>query len=199
MIKTKVNDALRITLETGTLNMRYYEEDPDPILSANCAPFEPGEFGTDLVRFSVLLIEKMLSTSTGIGLAAPQVGILKRAFAMKYPDIDKREAIVLYNPIVIPEGDDWLYNEGCLSVPGVHNQVKRPKNAIVRYQNEIGNEKRIELEMLPARIVQHENDHLNGIMFFDRLTKQMRKATLREWEKERTRRAKDLFGTGKQV
>jgi peptide deformylase len=177
--------TLSQAIAAGELDMRYYLEDPDPILSVNCAPFEPGEFGTDLVRFSVLLIEKMLSTSTGIGLAAPQVGILKRAFAMKYPNVEKRESIVLYNPIVIPEGDDWLYNEGCLSVPGVYNQVRRPKNCIVRYQNEIGDEKRIELTMLPARVAQHENDHLNGLMFFDRLQKNLRKHTLRDWDKKR--------------
>jgi peptide deformylase len=189
-----MDEALRVALETGTLNMRYFLEDPDPILSTNCVPFEPEEFGETTTKFSKLLIAKMLASATGIGLAAPQVGILKRAFAMKYPDPNTASAICVFNPIVIPEGDDWLYNEGCLSVPGVYNQVRRPKNAIVRYQNEDGDEKRLTLlgvtdnVMLMARVAQHENDHLNGLMFFDRMSKQMRKATLRDWEKERRKR-----------
>jgi len=186
-----MDEILCTALETGALNMRYYEEDPDPILSANCMPFEPEEFGEITTKFSRLIIAKLLSSSTGIGLAAPQVGILKRAFAMKYPDSEKQESICLFNPVVTTNGDEWVYNEGCLSVPGVFNQVRRPKNAFVHYQNEDGEEKKLEMTMLTARIALHESDHLDGIMFFDRMSKQMRKATLRNWEKERRKLTKE--------
>ncbi len=192
-----MDETLRVALETGKLDMRYYLEDPDPVLSTNCAPFEPEEFGEVTAKFGKLLAAKMLASSTGIGLAAPQVGILKRAFAMfdpsfvskitsggvEYPDPGKH-TICVFNPMIVPlQGGDWLYNEGCLSVPNVFGQVRRPKNIVITYQNGIGEIQQMELTMLPARVALHENDHLEGRMFFDRMSRQMRRATLREWER----------------
>lgn len=182
--------TLRQAVEADKLDMRYYLEDPDPILSVNCTPVEPHEFDETLAKFGQLLMNKLNGSGNGIGLAAPQVSVLRRIFVMSFPET-KRKQIVVVNPVVIPQGDDrdqWVYNEGCLSVPGIYNQVKRPKNVIMRYQDVEGDEQRIELTMLEARVAQHENDHLNGLMFFDRMMKNMRKHTLREWEKERRKR-----------
>lgn len=195
--------TLRQAVDAGKLDMRYYLEDPDPILSTNCAPVEPYEFDETLAAFGKLLLAKLNASGNGIGLAAPQVHVLRRVFVMSFPET-KRKQIVVVNPIVIPQGGDkpnecWVYNEGCLSIPGVYNQVRRPKDIIMRYQDVDGDEQKIELTMLEARVAQHENDHINGIMFFDRMMKNMRKHTLREWEKEKLRRGKDLFGVGRQI
>lgn len=179
--------TLEQAVDSGQLETRYFLSDPDPILSVNCMPIEPGEFGELVTAFGILLMDKLADSGNGIGMAAPQVSVTRRIFVMNFPET-KRKSIVICNPIVIPQGDDkdtWVYNEGCLSIPGVYNQVARPKDVILRYQDTDGDEKKLELSMLEARVAQHENDHLNGLMFFDRMSKNMRKATLRDWERVR--------------
>jgi peptide deformylase len=178
--------SLKEAIEKNQIILRYYLEDPDPILSTVCLPVEVDEFGETANKFGELLLAQLAKHSTGIGLAAPQVGVLRRVFVVF--NHKEKKPIVAFNPLVIPSGDEWVYDEGCLSVPGVYNQVSRPKNAVLRYQDTDGDEQRVELEMLDARVAQHENDHLNGIMFFDKMTRQMRKATLRDWKNERRKR-----------
>jgi peptide deformylase len=186
------------------LPLRYWE---DPILSVVCAKIEDSEFGSQLEEFGRELLATM-SDANGVGLAAPQVGIAKRMFAMLFPDHEEMKPIVVCNPVLFLAGSMTFENEGCLSVPGVRQQVYRTEQATMQYQDPTG--KNFEMLLVTpwdARVAQHEFDHLNGIMFFDykdkrenfatighpepwgaRMSKQMSRSALRDWEKEKRKR-----------
>ena len=115
------------------------------------------------------LIEDMIETmqeAEGAGLAAPQVGILKRIFIV---DVDENGPIVMINPEIIQTDGCQVGEEGCLSIPGYFAEVQRPNYVKVKFQNIDMEEVIMEGEELFARAVLHENDHLNGILFVDRL------------------------------
>ncbi|MCS5421409.1 MULTISPECIES: peptide deformylase [Psychrilyobacter] len=112
------------------------------------------------------MVETMRDIS-GIGLAAPQVGINLRMFV-----VEAEEGVVkkVINPEFIEYSKHCVdHEEGCLSVPGIHKKVKRPESLKVRYLNENGESVEEELEDLWARAFQHENDHLEGILFVDKI------------------------------
>lgn len=155
---------------------------PDPILSAKAK--EVTEFNSELQE----LIQNMLFTmyhAPGIGLAAPQIGVSHRIFVL---DVEyDREVVtnsagkdevrlsnfnpmVFINPVISGTSGTTTYEEGCLSVPGVYEEVKRFKSIKVRYQNLKGEEIEIEADDLFSICLQHENDHLNGIVFIERLS-----------------------------
>ncbi|HJJ47185.1 MAG TPA: peptide deformylase [Methanocorpusculum sp.] len=109
----------------------------------------------------------MLSIYKGVGLAAPQVGISERFFVMGEGE-NVRKVI---NPEIIQVGSAMVeMEEGCLSIPGIHKKVRRPRRITVQYQNELGDAVEEELKDFPARVFQHEYDHLNGILFVDRIS-----------------------------
>jgi peptide deformylase len=111
--------------------------------------------------------------SRGMGLAANQIGITKRFFAIGHESFDvfKKPAII-YNPVLVNADEEQeLGQEGCLSFPGVWVQVSRPKIIMVRYQNNKGEFLLSRLEGLEARCFQHELDHLDGITFNKRVSK----------------------------
>ena len=116
------------------------------------------------------LLDSMVETMreiSGIGLAAPQVGINLRVFV-----VEAEEGVVkkVINPEFIEYSKQCVdYEEGCLSVPGIHKKVKRPESLKVRYLNENGESVEEELDELWARAFQHENDHLEGILFIDKI------------------------------
>lgn len=123
------------------------------------------------------LVEDMFDTmyhSHGVGLAAPQIGISKRVFVMDASELlDEGETFkkAFVNPEIIEDiGDDWAYEEGCLSIPGVREDVKRAEALLIRYQDVEGNEYEEEYEDIIARVIQHEYDHLEGILFTDYLS-----------------------------
>jgi len=113
------------------------------------------------------LINDMIETmykADGVGLAAPQVGILKRIIV-----IDVGEGVhVLLNPEIIEEKGEQTDYEGCLSVPGIRAQVKRPEHVLVKALDRYGKEIQIRGTGLLARALCHEIDHLNGILFLDK-------------------------------
>ncbi|MGB6129975.1 MAG: peptide deformylase [Psychrilyobacter sp.] len=112
------------------------------------------------------MIETMRDIS-GIGLAAPQVGINLRMFVVEAEEGVVRKVI---NPEFLEYSKSSIdHEEGCLSVPGIHKKVKRPETLKVRYLNENGESIEEELEELWARAFQHENDHLEGILFVDKI------------------------------
>lgn len=129
------------------------------------------------------LIKDMAETmydSDGVGLAAPQVGILKRIVV-----IDTGEGLIeLINPVIASESGEQLEVEGCLSVPGVYAEVKRPAKAVVEALNMNGEKVTVEGEGLLAIALSHEIDHLNGILFKD---KAVRFIDREELEKMRSR------------
>ena len=125
------------------------------------------------------LIDDMMTTlhaSQGVGLAAPQVGHLLRLFVVaampsdRYPDAKMAESLVVINPILRPatkkKVKDW---EGCLSIPGIRGQVPRFSAIDVEFTNRIGERHQITVTNFVARVFQHENDHLDGILFLDRM------------------------------
>jgi peptide deformylase len=192
------------------LIVRYWD---DPALSTLCDAVEDNEFGPQLGEFAASLLIAM-GDRNGVGLAAPQVGITKRIFAMCFPDDEEfnrkwaaagvapvtevRKAIVVCNPTLVFEGKTVYAREGCLSLPGIHEQVSRAEKVTMQYRQTDGVAKEIVLTDINARVAQHEFDHLNGIMFFNytdkrpqygaRMSKQVSKQVLRDWEKERAKR-----------
>ena len=124
------------------------------------------------------LAKEMLQTmysSYGIGLAAPQVGINKRLIVVDTdPENPENEAFVLINPEIKKFGKEMCgFEEGCLSIPGVNFDVQRPDEIEVSYRDEMGKPKRMKASGLLSRVIQHEIDHLDGVMFVDRVDNQI--------------------------
>lgn len=116
------------------------------------------------------LMDDMLETmyaNEGIGLAAPQVGILKQVIVI---DVEDEKVYKMVNPKIIKRSGKQTDQEGCLSVPEKKGMVTRPLNVTVEYTNEEGQEVKLEAEGILARCICHEVDHLNGILFTDRVT-----------------------------
>lgn len=117
------------------------------------------------------LIDNMFDTmyeEDGVGLAAPQVGILKRIAVV---DIREGNKVVLINPEIIEEEGKAIMEEGCLSIPGETGDVIRSQKIKVRSLNREGNQIEIEAEGFEARAIQHEMDHLDGVLFVDKIVK----------------------------
>lgn len=155
---------------------------PSPILKKIAT--EVDAFDEDLK----VLCRDMLKTmydAPGIGLAAPQVGISKRIFVMDVEfdrkektnaegktefEIVDRNPLVFINPVIKNKEGQFKYEEGCLSLPGIYDEVSRAKKITVEYLDLEGNKKEIEAEDLFAVCLQHENDHLDGVVFIERLS-----------------------------
>jgi len=129
----------------------------------------------DSVRDLARDMLRSMYTARGIGLAAPQVGIHKQLLVI---DLDLEEAatppIVLINPEITAAGASFnTYEEGCLSIPGVYLDVVRPSVVEVSYRDEMGRPRRMKADGLMARCIQHEMDHLQGVLFVDRVTDEL--------------------------
>src|SRR5918998_4399965 len=157
----------------------------DPILKTRAALVK--DFDGSLER----LAEGMLATmreQEGVGLAANQVGRLKRILVATLED----EEFVVVNPVIeeAAETTDKAL-EGCLSIPGIQVEVERPTAVTVSGQDPSGAPLRIEVSGMLARIFQHEIDHLDGVLILDRTNRESRKAAMREW-RERLLAQKEL-------
>ncbi len=109
----------------------------------------------------------VMRSARGIGLAAPQVGVSQRIIVIEPPDKPLR---VILNPQILERSaEQVLGEEGCLSIPALYGQVRRPKSIVIRGLNRHGKPIRLVLDELPARIVLHEVDHLDGVLFIDRV------------------------------
>jgi peptide deformylase len=121
-----------------------------------------------------LLAKQMLQTmysEDGIGLAAPQVGVHKQLIVIDCePDKPTNPPLILINPTIVKMGKEvCVIQEGCLSIPGVYLDVIRPEVIEISFKDENGRPQRIVAKDLLARVIQHEMDHLNGVMFVDRV------------------------------
>ncbi len=127
------------------------------------------------VRQTVREMLQTMYSADGIGLAAPQVAINKQIIVVDCdPENAANPPIILINPTINQLKGDWCwYQEGCLSIPGVYLDVKRPALIQVSYKDEYGRPKTLQAEGLLARAIQHEIDHLNGVMFVDRVENQI--------------------------
>ena len=145
----------------------------DPVLKQRAR--EVAELNGELARLVGTMYETM-EDAQGVGLAAPQVGVQKRLFT--YDVGDGPEVIV--NPEIVEASGEWVYDEGCLSVPGFHFEIVRPKLVTMRGLDLEGNEVVVEGDELLGRLIQHEIDHLDGVLLIDRLDPDARKAAMRD-------------------
>jgi peptide deformylase len=140
---------------------------------------------TDTVR---ALIPRMFATmyaAPGIGLAAPQVGLLLRLFVVDLMPDDKPSPMVLINPEIFAASKETaIREEGCLSLPGQYAEVERPAHVVIRYEDETGARREVNAEGLLGACLQHELDHLNGILFVDHLSALKRNMILRRLAKD---------------
>ncbi|HEX6709004.1 MAG TPA: peptide deformylase [Rubrobacter sp.] len=147
----------------------------DPVLKTRAAAVD--SFDDSLTR----LTEDMLITMReheGVGLAANQVGRLKRVLVAEVDD----EEYVIVNPVLTDTAETTERGpEGCLSIPGIQVEVERPTAVTVSGQDVSGKPLRIEASDLLARVLQHEVDHLDGVLILDRTDRDSRKAAMREW------------------
>ena len=132
----------------------------------------------DLAAYAQEMIDTM-HQAKGIGLAGPQVGRLERLFVVHVPDDEPR---VFINPRIVaasPEEGPW--EEGCLSIPGVYADVNRPLEITVEALDSGGNPFRMDADGLLARVIQHEHDHLDGVLFIDHLSRRRRERLLKHY------------------
>ncbi len=137
----------------------------DPVLKQQAA--EVTDIDAKLVRLVDDMVETMYA-APGLGLAAPQVGVQKRLFVWDLQDDHGPQAIV--NPTIVESDGEWVYDEGCLSVPGLSWEIVRPRTVHVVGRDLDGNEVSIEATDLAGRMFQHELDHLDGILLVERLS-----------------------------
>jgi len=147
----------------------------DPVLRATALPVE--RFDEEL-RIEAERMDELMQAAQGVGLAATQVGILHRLLVYRaYPE-DPTSALV--NPVL-----EWVSEEleaaeeGCLSLPGIHVEVERPARVRVRARDTSGAELLVEAEGLEARVIQHEIDHLDGVLILDRISREARRDAMR--------------------
>ena len=144
----------------------------DPVLRARAAEV------TDIDGKLAKLADDMLTTmyeAPGLGLAAPQVGVQKRLFVY---DVGEGPMTIV-NPEIVERRGEWTYDEGCLSIPGLAFELVRPKEVHLKGYDLDGNEISIEADELLARAFQHEMDHLDGVLFIERLDEDTRKAAMK--------------------
>lgn len=144
----------------------------DPVLRQRSSEID--NIDGALVRLAEDMIETMYD-APGVGLAAPQVGVERRMFVY---DVGDGPAVVI-NPQILESSGEWMYQEGCLSIPGLSWELVRPKEVHLRGIDLDGNELDIEADELLARCFQHEMDHLDGILIVERLEDLDRKEAMR--------------------
>ena len=154
---------------------------PDPRLTTVCQPVDRID---DTLEG---LMDEMLETmyaAPGIGLAAPQVGVLKRFFVVDVGEDDARDPCFFVNPEIIGRSETKsVYEEGCLSLPKQFADIERSDAVSVSYQDRTGARRTLEADGMLARCIQHEMDHLDGILFVDHLSALKRRMILRRMSK----------------
>jgi peptide deformylase len=170
-VKTQELDAEQAARRRLALaQIRQY---PDPVLRMEARPVE--EFDQDLLGL-VDRMKELMKDANGVGLAANQVGVLRRVFVFS-PEDDV--VAVLVNPELVRKSDEVdVDDEGCLSMQGIAIPVTRPVSVRIEGRDERGKEVGFDLEGLPARIAQHELDHLDGTLILDRTTDEGRREAL---------------------
>lgn len=156
---------------------------PDPVLREVCPRIETVD---DSVR---ALADDMLETmydAPGIGLAASQIGVLQRIFVLDVAKEDApKEPMVFINPEIVWSSEELsVYQEGCLSIPEFFEDVERPAEVAVTFQDRDGHAQEIKADGLLATCIQHELDHLNGKLFIDYLSKLKRDRVVKKFTKQ---------------
>lgn len=161
----------------ATLPLKIY---PDKILRENCEPVI--DFDEQLGKFLDDMAETMYAEN-GIGLAAPQVGVTRRIAVIDVSS-DRGELLELINPEIVESSGTVSSEEGCLSIPEYRETVKRHATVRVRAKNRAGEEFEIDAEDLLAICLQHELDHLDGVLFVDHLSR-LKREMFKRWYRKR--------------
>lgn len=157
---------------------------PDPVLRKKAASIE--RVDAALLK----LAEDMLATmydAPGIGLAAPQIGIPRRLIVMDPSrDEEPKQPLIMVNPVILERGSELRsHEEGCLSIPDVTAEIERPAMTRVSYIDEAGKAQEKTLEGIWSTLVQHEIDHLNGVLFIDYLSRLKRDMIVKKFTKQK--------------
>jgi len=156
----------------------------DPVLKSAAAAVD--DVDGKIVRLVDDMFDTLVDSDNGLALAAPQIGVRKQVVVWDFGD----EPLAIVNPQIVESDGEWVYDEGCLSIPGLYVELVRPKQVLVRGIGLDGEEIEIEADELEARMFQHEIDHLQGVLMFDRMTSDQRKEALAEY-----RRLEEQAGT----
>jgi peptide deformylase len=162
---------------------------PHPVLKTRCRPVAPAD--AEQVRALIPRMFGAMYRAPGIGLAAPQVGVKLRLCVVDLMPDERKSPIVLINPEVIAESEELASREeGCLSLPGQYAQVIRPSVVTVRFTDEAGTRREIQADGLLSACLQHEIDHLDGVLFVDHLSVLKRNMLMRRLAKEQRQKAR---------
>lgn len=149
----------------------------DPVLKSSAAPV------TDIDGKIARLVDEMFDTlyesQNGIALAAPQIGVQKQIFVW---DLEEQPTVII-NPEIVESDGEWVYDEGCLSIPGLYVELLRPKRVLMRGLDLDGNTVELEADELEARMFQHELDHLHGVLMFDRMSPDQYREAMAEYRR----------------
>ena len=161
---------------------------PHPALRAKARPVAAGD--ADAVRALVPRMFRTMYEAPGIGLAAPQVDVGLRVIVVDLMPDNQPQPTTLINPQIVAVSDEWATREeGCLSLPGQYADVSRPARVTVRFQDQSGARAEIAADGLLAACLQHELDHLDGVLFVDHLSALKRNMLLRRLAKEMKQKA----------
>lgn len=166
---------------------------PDPRLKVKCDPVEDVDDGVRKLMDDMLIT---MYDAPGLGLAAPQVGVQKRVLVVDVSKDEKlRDPYCLINPEILWASDELFeYEEGCLSLPDHYAEISRSERVRISYLDRDGKASEIEIEGVLATCIQHEIDHLDGILFVDHLSKLKRSLILRKLQKLKKQQMKKAVG-----
>ncbi|MBB4193613.1 peptide deformylase [Rhizobium aethiopicum] len=155
---------------------------PDPVLRQLSKPIE--RVDADLQRLADDMLETMYD-APGIGLAAIQIGVPRRMLVIDVSrEGEEKQPQVFINPEIVKSSDERsIYEEGCLSIPDYYAEVERPAAVSVKYLDRDGKEQMVEADGLLATCLQHEIDHLNGVLFIDHISRLKREMVIKKFTK----------------
>ncbi len=160
----------------------------DPVLKTQAAKVE--NIDGKVIRLVDDMFDTLVDSGNGIALAAPQIGVQKQVVVWDLGD----EPLAIVNPEIVESDGEWVYDEGCLSIPGLYVEMLRPKTVLIRGVSLDGEIIEIEADELEVRMFQHEIDHLNGVLMFDRLEGDQRKDALSEYRRIEEQAAAGVAG-----
>ena len=149
----------------------------DPVLKSEAAPV--ADIDGKIVRLVDDMFTTLYRSDNGLALAAPQIGVQKQVFVWDFGE----DPTVVFNPEIVESDGEWVYEEGCLSIPGLYVEIVRPKTVLLRGVDIDGNTVEWEADEVQARMFQHELDHLHGVLMFERMTPEQRKEAMGEWRR----------------
>ena len=149
----------------------------DPVLKSQAAKVT--DVDGKVIRLVDDMFDTLVDSGNGLALAAPQIGVQKQVVVWDFGD----DPLAIVNPEIVESDGEWVFDEGCLSIPGLYVEMLRPKQVLVRGISLDGDVIEIEADELEARMFQHEIDHLNGVLMFDRLEGDQRKGALAEYRR----------------